>query len=723
MGVVRRGDLVSRVLAAPSGNVVLIVAPAGFGKSTVVDQICEALGPTVAVALELGRRHGEVRCIAADLLAAVGHPAPDEAVGIEDLVNVVLTWLDAEPDRTLILDDLHSVTSTAVHHLLGQIASNLRGGRLVLASRSVPPIGVARLKVRRRLAQFGVDDLMMTAAEAQMLVHSVEPRLASGEVSIDGELQWAHGWPAGIILVALALQRRLRTTSPSLDDGTRASVRSDVREYIRDEILATLPPALSRLALELATVGIFNGDAAAFVTADPAAHGMLDDLVKMQLFIEPERSDPSWLRFHDVFGEALRHEAAKIFGHARCKELQLRLLEHLVDAGNVALALDRMVSYTDPALAAYVVNYGTGDHFWSSGGVSTAGVIIGRVPVSRLADDDQALYGALYAALAIPDLDRAAQVRAALHARYEWDDPRLPPNAVAFEGLYADLTWHHSRSIAAYELAIPAMRSRWPGTFAEYLTRVGHTQQLFHAGRFDEFASAVEITLQAGLYCGATAHTSLLLAMKGLVALWSGNAEAAAMQLDAARAADALNRTFHDVPIVGSLQMMLAARRDLTEALRIGVATVNHPDLVPSTPAAATALAVLANIEEVAGYGDSAERHRAIVTGLLQRSDGHQLMRRLIAGELGPAPSTRAIALAPRSNGVMLTDRERRIMRLLDSHLTLGEIGGELHLSVNTVKTYVASIYRKLGVNRRSDAVGLVRAASSDRPFLAARSA
>ena len=52
-----------------------------------------------------------------------------------------------------------------------------------------------------------------------------------------------------------------------------------------------------------------------------------------------------------------------------------------------------------------------------------------------------------------------------------------------------------------------------------------------------------------------------------------------------------------------------------------------------------------------------------------------------------------------------LTESEREIMRYLSSHLTNEEIAADLCLSVNTVKTHLRAIYRKLGVSSRRAAI------------------
>ncbi len=54
---------------------------------------------------------------------------------------------------------------------------------------------------------------------------------------------------------------------------------------------------------------------------------------------------------------------------------------------------------------------------------------------------------------------------------------------------------------------------------------------------------------------------------------------------------------------------------------------------------------------------------------------------------------------------ITLTPAETRVLPLLATHLTLGGIGERLGIRRSTVKTHVASIYRKLGATTRAEAV------------------
>jgi LuxR family maltose regulon positive regulatory protein len=60
---------------------------------------------------------------------------------------------------------------------------------------------------------------------------------------------------------------------------------------------------------------------------------------------------------------------------------------------------------------------------------------------------------------------------------------------------------------------------------------------------------------------------------------------------------------------------------------------------------------------------------------------------------------------------LVLTDRERDVLRFLPSRLTQREIASELYVSVNTLKFHLKVMYRKLGVTSRAEAADLARKA------------
>ncbi|HEX8131844.1 MAG TPA: AAA family ATPase, partial [Actinomycetes bacterium] len=258
-GFVPRPRLLDRLEEAPAGQLVLVCAPAGFGKTALLgDWVGQRRRPFAWLSLDEGDndparfwRHvvaalDRVRPgVAEEVVPLLGPPAPPS---FEGLVGALINQLAAQPDRVLlVLDDYHLIQAHQVHAALEFLLEHLPPGlQPVVASRTDPPLPLARLRARGQLAELREHDLRFTPQEAAQLLHAaVGSDLPAAAVAALGAR--TEGWVAGLQLAALSLQGRGDVTA--FVKGFSGSHRY-VLDYLTEEVLDRQPQPLRGFLLE-----------------------------------------------------------------------------------------------------------------------------------------------------------------------------------------------------------------------------------------------------------------------------------------------------------------------------------------------------------------------------------------------------------------------------------------------------------------------------------------
>jgi LuxR family maltose regulon positive regulatory protein len=210
-----------RLAGALGGGLVLVCAPAGFGKTALLaDWLRSGDRPVAWLSLDAGDndpvrfwRHlvaalDRARPGIGERVAPLLGPAPSS---LEGLVTALINELAASPgdnEIVLVLDDYHLVDAQQVHVSLAFLLEHLPAGlHLVLASRSDPPLPLARLRARGQLTELRTEELRFTAEEAAALLReSAGPGLPGAAVA--ALLARTEGWAAGLQLAALSLRGR-----------------------------------------------------------------------------------------------------------------------------------------------------------------------------------------------------------------------------------------------------------------------------------------------------------------------------------------------------------------------------------------------------------------------------------------------------------------------------------------------------------------------------------
>ena len=308
---VDRDRLRARLDGAPEARLVLVSAPAGFGKSTL---LADWLGqPQVRGAwVSLDARDNDVvrfsRYVAAATAQLAGRTADAAALDSQsfDLELVLARILDAlaaaGDGAVIVLDDYHVIDEPAIHRLVASLVERLPlGARLAIATRADPPLPLARLRARGELLEVRAEQLRFTAAEAAELVQSTGVEIPFAEVE---ELtDRTEGWAAALRLAAVSL--RGRPDHAELVGRFGASHRY-ILDYVVDEVLAGLPRESQEFLVRTSILDRLCGRLCEAVVGGGDGQARLEELERANLLIVPLDEERRWYRYHALFAEILR---------------------------------------------------------------------------------------------------------------------------------------------------------------------------------------------------------------------------------------------------------------------------------------------------------------------------------------------------------------------------------------------------------------------------------
>jgi LuxR family transcriptional regulator, maltose regulon positive regulatory protein len=316
-GFVSRPRLLTSLDEAPVPGVVLVCAPAGFGKTALVGDWARRGGRPVAwLSLDAGDsdparfwRHvvvalGQARPgIAARVSGLLGPPAPPSCDGlVAALINELAAGPDSESVR-LVLDDYHLIESGRVHALLTFLLEHLPPGlQLVLASRADPPLGLARLRVLGQLTELRAADLRCTPEEASALLQATARRdlPPSSVAALDAR---TDGWAAGLQLAALSLQGH---GDVAAFVATFGGSHRYVLDYLTEEVLDRQSDLIRHFLLQTSILDRLSGALCDAVTGRGDGQAMLEAAEAAGLFLVPLDEQRAWWRYHPLFADLLR---------------------------------------------------------------------------------------------------------------------------------------------------------------------------------------------------------------------------------------------------------------------------------------------------------------------------------------------------------------------------------------------------------------------------------
>jgi LuxR family maltose regulon positive regulatory protein len=714
-GLVGRPRLIAALDQGRHLPVVTLVAPAGYGKTSLLAAWADRdPRPTAWIALEPWHDQPlslvqeiivqitDIASLPLDALEALHHalhaPQPDFSRGV---LPALAAALEATPGPlVLIFDDAHHLANHQSLRLLATLAEHLpTDSQLVLASRTPLALPLGRLRAHRALLELGPSELAMQSSEALSLLSAAGVPTESAD--IPALLQRTEGWPAGLYLASLAAREQ---PDPAAALARFAGDDHVVAEYLHDEFLAELPTSDYEFLRDSSILPTLSAPLcdAVLRTSDSAL--LLDRLAHSSLPLHPVDRRHDSYRCHPLLRDMLLGELHHLHPE-RAAALHLRASLYQAEHANPDQAISHAIAAHDAPRA--------GDLLWE------------HLPVYLAQGRDDLILSWL---ANFSPADLAAHAPLSLTAAY---------SALALGHIRQAEHWGLVGAAALARASTPPQVPSLPTAAAlieAALGRHGVTPMGVHAAR---------------AYAREDADSpwrSICLLLQGVAEHLTGDRAHARLHLE-----NGIHRSSVVAPPVEMLCLSQLAMITIEEGdwdrgcdlIARAVRQIERHDLA-SYPASALTFAVSADVSSHVGRVDEGKRDARRAAHLLPHvgefipwfeaetrimlaraalrladvgaartllAEASQLARRVPDAVLFPGwldetwglvDSAASAALAGPST---LTMAELRILRFLPTHLTFREIGARLHVSTNTVKTQAHAVYRKLDVSSRSQAV------------------
>ncbi|WP_129663812.1 helix-turn-helix transcriptional regulator [Phytoactinopolyspora endophytica] len=709
VGMVSRRALIDRLESSPA-PVVAVHAAAGYGKTTLLSEWSQVRNAAAAwVSLDGGDNDPAVLlahiAVALDRIEPLSPMLFAAFASNGSVTSTVLPQLGSalaamRAPVLLFLDDAHNLVNHACLDVIAQLAQRLpRASKLVVTARNVLALPLARWRANGVVAEADSSDLALDADEACRLLRNTGVGVSDEAVA---ELaRKTEGWPAGLCLAALSF---------AAEDGRRHSsafTGSDrfVADYVHSEVLAQLPDDLVRFLMHTAVLDRMCGSLCDAVLERTGSSQVLTSIENSNVFLVPLDHQREWYRYHHLFRDVLMARLAayepdlvptlhrragdwceqrgmleEAFHHASCAaddDRAASLLEQLaprlyrtgrVEALQVWLArLDEKAIERRPLLAVVAGSAAalTGD---AIGAAWWAEIAEKSSLVKRPLEAGTSVVPALHLLRALTCRGGVKQMRKDAEAAVHLEPETSPgwPAALMVYGIGSFLSGDGESADRALADAVDAAE-RIGSVTTSSVALAERSLLAMSRGDWvsaDLFAQRARSSISIG---GLEAYlpSSIVFAVSARTALRHGDRVLA--RREAIRAHWQCSVLCRSVPWLAAQTMIQSSRVQLELSERAGTRKL-----------ISEARDVIARMPDVGTLGD-------------QLAD---LQRRLWQ-------IPRADAAGPTS----LTAAELRLLPSLSTHLSFREIGELFHLSPNTIKTQAISIYRKLGVSARTDAV------------------
>jgi LuxR family maltose regulon positive regulatory protein len=707
-GIVVRTALLGR-LAATRVPVITLVAPPGYGKTTLMAQWAQRTESRVAW-LSCDDTDNDPVVLLSALAVALSRIGPvDPAIfsalassgaDITVVPRLVAAVAPVQPPVTVLVDHAEAITNRQCLNTIAEFALRLPPGwQFALASRTAVPLPSARLRAHGGILEITADDLAMGVTEAHSLLKGAG--VEADEASLRDLLQRTEGWPAGLYIAALAIKSGTRQSDAGF---TFTGDEVYMGDYLRSELLAGISAEEASFLTRTSVLERMCGSLCDAVLEKKESGAVLEQMEARNLLVLPLDRRREWYRCHRLLQDLLRSElrrqepglvadlhfraaawyeansmSEQAVGHARAAgdydrvvRLILELQQPVWASGRVETVLRWMEWIRDVtsaehygAIAAHgslifaLLGQPSEAERWAAAAerASSAGIL----PDGSTIEATLAYLRAIVCRKGIGEMRRDAQLA------WEGLSPASPYRATMLytEGISFLLEGDPTRAgpILARALNLATDSGSLP------LAGLILAEQCGVAAERDDWAEVTTLAEQAAAivedgHFGDYWTSALAYAWASRAAAHGGDVSRARFYLG--RASRLRPLLTYALPVV-SVQALLEMTRSYI--------TLGDPG---------GAAAVLAQADDIL-------RQRPDL-GVLADLAG-QLQAGLAAG------TSRTIGASS------LTAAELRLLPLLSTHLSYAEIGERLYVSKNTVKTQAYSAYRKLGVSSRSEAV------------------
>jgi LuxR family maltose regulon positive regulatory protein len=710
-GIVSRPALVQRLLAGGPVPVVVVVAPPGYGKTTLLAQWARSRGRTAWVSVDEWDNDPETLLAGvAAALDRVGAIDPEllrtrwlrgSATAATAIPHIANAMSSTTQPAALVLDHVELLHNQQCLDAVAELAVRVpAGSQLAIATRGQPPLPVARLRVTGDVLEVGTQDLAMHGAEARVLLKSVGVQLDEDDVS--ELIDRTEGWPAGLYLSALAMKAkgRRRHDGPRFTGDDRL-----MADYLRSELLSRLSEDDLSFLTRTSVLERMCGPLCDAVLGIQGSAATLEALERSNLLLVPLDRRAEWYRYHHLLRDLLRTELRRR-EPALAPQLHLRAAAWYETNGLPEMAIDHAQQGGDADLVARIALEAM-QPVWARGRVDTVlrwmkwfeqRHLIERYPAI-------AVHGALIFAL----LGRPSQVErwVAMAERAAPSTQTLP------DGSTLDSYLAYLRALLCRD-GVKQMRHdaqlAWDGLspMSPYRATVLHAEGVSYLLEGDpERADAILMrAFDAATDAGAAPLAAVILSERCIVAVDGDNwpqAEALADQALSIVESGEFDDYWTSALVYAWVARAAIHRGDIAQAREyVRRAAKLRPLLTYALPVvSAQALLELAHAYILLTDPEGARAVLRQMQDILRQRPGLGLLATK-ADELRSSLNRMSRAAMSASS---LSTAELRLLPLLETHLTFPEISTRLYVSRSTVKSQAISIYRKLGVSSRSEAI------------------
>ena len=713
-GVPRPG--IAGVLKDRTGLVV-IAAPAGYGKTTAVVQWDDADERPFAWA-RLDNLDNDPAHLLLHLATALNQIRPiDPAVlhylqgagrAETQLVSAFVRALESCGPVVLVLDDVHELSaSAAVDTLRAVVDLAPNSTTLALIGRQMPALDLARRRLQGYVVEIGIPELKLSGPEGAAAFAALGAGM--DKATIARVLDKCEGWAAGVVMAALALR-----------DGAPAEAVTGrhrlVADYLVEEVLSQLEPDTVTFLTESAVLERFCADELDALLGRTDSAAMLDAITHSgNMFLVSLDAQGLWYRYHQLFGDLLRARL-RDRDPDRFRELAARAADRLAQAGDVDGALTQALAADDRAQAAALVGMDA-VRLGFDGRVGVLARRLSLIDEQTFTDYPDAAIARAWLGVMTGDaelIQRSLLTASAADTGEPLSDgtPSVEVAAALIGSLIgvggvAEVIRHaETVCVAGDHLVNPwwGAATTMKGTALSMLGEAAQARATLE--------SALPVTEDLpGFQAAALAHLAAL-------DLLDGDLPAAVEHTASARSIVDSRDLSDMVPmvVVYAVDALVRARRGDVAGARSAVSATER--LVDRLGDLSARTALMAHVL-VAGAAVEIDDTELCDRHLLEAQRAHRRETGAVGvGQWLDRIRTLSAARAARGARSSLTTAELRLLPYLATHLSLQRIADELILGRETVKSQATSIYRKLAVSSRAAAV-----AEADRLGLLSESA
>jgi LuxR family transcriptional regulator, maltose regulon positive regulatory protein len=707
----------SEALLGSRAALVLLAAPPGFGKTTLLGEWRE-LDERPFAWLTLDPSDNDPAALWTGIVEAIGRVQPDFGAAaaaalrathvdvLDALIPLVVHELEAlNGELVLVLDDYQAIDNVACHKSLAYfVDAKPSVVQLVLSSRADPAIPIAKLRAAGELVELRALDLCFTEDEqAAFLNERLSLGLDTGTLDLLHER--TEGWPAGVYLASLSLRSTPDATGFVASFG---GSNRHVVDYLTEVVLGCLDPEQRDFLLETSILESLSVRLCDAVTAREGSADRLAELERANLFLIPLDDRRERYRYHQLFADLLRAQLAQRQPEL-VPELHRRAYECLAASGDVDAALRHALAAGELDAAAGLIATQWLDY--APAHLGRAQATMRRLEEFPGVAFEQDARLALVRAWTLCMLGRQEEAEEAFAAAERAEGGRELPDGTRVEDaaaiVRACFPWGDVAGMLAAAEEAQVASGRLPASWRPIdLLALGRARWL--AGDREGAVAPLEQAVVSGHRTGRWLLAAAAQARLARIALVEDDLELAdARALEALRAVEA--HDLSDQPGAGEVHVahgaVLARRGRIEEAGDVLVRGLARLRQQGDTLEIADALLVYApvrrTLESLASARALVEEARLMVAGCTD------------PGAVGVELEEVARSLTPAHRRIdgesELTERELEVLRYLAEGLPKRDIGRALFLSYNTIHSHTKSIYQKLRVSSRQAAVERAR--------------